>query len=240
MVDLCYSGSVVCIITSNTCIMDARCCIGVYYRCAIPPGRSRHYETHDHECWIPHPQMVDLCNYGAVSLIKSAGSHIHEMVDLCNSGSVVCIITSNTCIMDARCCIGVVQYIGAHAVPRYTQWHTNDTSNTSALMGADRDVGYHMSRTMDQGSRGSGVSCPETVSRIAHIVSTLRMACRAHAALLTPMHVQWHYMCHARCKVWATSPTPSSSGMMVTGMVTRMTTSQPCHVSPCMTTSVHP
>ena len=47
--------------------------------------------------------------------------HIHEMVDLCISGSVVCIITRNTCIMDARCCIGVVQYIGAYAVPRYTQ-----------------------------------------------------------------------------------------------------------------------
>ena len=122
--------------------------------------------------------------------IQSAGSHIHEMVDLCISGSVVCIITSNTCILDARCCIGVVQYIGAHAVPRYTQWRTNDTSNTPALMSADRDVGYHMSRIMDQGSRGSGVSCPETVSRIAHIVSTLCMECRADAALLTPMHVQ--------------------------------------------------
>ena len=36
-------------------------------------------------------------------------------------GSVVCIITSITCIMDARWSIGVVQYIGAYAVPRYTQ-----------------------------------------------------------------------------------------------------------------------
>ena len=123
-------------------------------------------------------------------LITSAGSHIPRMVDLCYSGSVVCIITRNTCIMDARCCIGVVQYIGAYAVPRYTQLLTNDTSNTPALMSADRDVGYHMSRIMDQGSRGSGVSCPETVSRIAHIVHTLRMAGGAHVALLTPMHVQ--------------------------------------------------
>ena len=126
-------------------------------------------------------------------------------------GSVVCIITSNTCIRDARCCIGVVQYIGAHAVPRYTQWATNDTSNTPALMSADRDVGYHMSRIMDQGSRGSGVSCPETVSRIAHIVHTLRMAGGAHVALLTPMHVQRHYLSHVRCRDWHPPPTPSSS-----------------------------
>ena len=129
--------------------------------------------------------------------IQSAGSHIHEMVDLCISGSVVCIITRNTCIMDARCCIGVVQYIGAHAVPRYTQLHTNDTSNTSALIGADRDVGYHMSRIMDQGSRGSGVSCPETVSRIAHIVSTHRMACRAHASIASLYAPAMALHCHA-------------------------------------------
>ena len=144
-------------------------------------------------------------------MITSAGSHIHEMVDLGNSGSVVCIITRITCIMHARCSIGVVQYIGAHAVPRYTQWHTNDTSNTPALMSAERDVGYHVSRIMDQGSRGSGVSCPETVSRIAHIVSTRCMACRAHVALLPSMHGQWHYMHHATSSRWASPPTPSSS-----------------------------
>ena len=144
-------------------------------------------------------------------LITSAGSHIHEMVDLCNSGSVVWIITSTPALMVHGGALVLYNTIGAHAVPRYTQWHTNDTSNTTALMSADRDVGYH--HVQDHGPRiqGSGVSCPETVSRIAHIVSTRCMACRAHVALLPSMHGQWHCMPHARCSRWASPPTPSSS-----------------------------
>ena len=163
-------------------------------------------DTHVH--WITH--RCTACRAAehrcrVIPDIQSAGSHIHEMMDLCISGSVVCIITSNTYILDVRYCIGVVQYIGAHAVPRYTQWHTNSTSNTYALMSAYRDVGYHMSRTMDQGSRGSGVSCPETVYRIATSSPHTVWRVEHMLALLLSMHLQWHYMCHARCSTWATS-----------------------------------
>ena len=48
----------------------------------------------------------------------------------------------------------------------HTRYHGTRSSiptipaTRTALMSADRDVGYHMSRIMDQGSRGSGVSCP--------------------------------------------------------------------------------
>ena len=154
-----------------------------------------------------------------------------------------------------------------------------------------------MSRIMDQGSRGSGVSCPETVSRIAHIVSTHRMACRAHASIASLYAPAMALHCHATMQSmgnisntlilrnhgsWDGYPDDHISAMsclachdhectsliacvaiacleraciasyaltisntfilrmMVSGMVTRMTTSQPCHVSPCMTTSVHP
>ena len=91
--------------------------------CSIPPVEegTRMYIGYTHRCTACRAAEHRWSCYPGYQISRVLDPTSTRWWISATPGSVVCIITRNTCIMDARCCIGVVQYIGAYAVPRYTQ-----------------------------------------------------------------------------------------------------------------------